>query len=237
MPYGVTNAPAVFQSLVNELFRDILNQFVIAYIVDILIYSATLEDHVRHVRIVLTCLLQNNLYVKLEKCEFHRTTLTFLGYVLFPAGVEMDQSKVWAVTNWPVPTTVKELQRFLAFANFYRRFIWDYSTIAGHLISLLNGKPKRLHWSEPAQKAFSKLKNSFTTMPILRQPDPEAPFIVEVDASGCGIGAVLSQRQPDSGKVHPCAYFSRKLTTAENNYDVGNEELLSIKAALEEWHH
>ncbi|KAK3519889.1 hypothetical protein QTP70_006639 [Hemibagrus guttatus] len=235
MPYGLTSAPAVFQSLVNEIFRDLLNQFVIAYIDDILIYSATLKDHVHHVRMVLTRLLQNQLYVKLEKCKFHRMTLTFLGYVLSPVVVEMDQSKVQAVTNWPVPTSIKELQRFLGFANFYCRFIWNYSATAGPLTSLLKGKPKRLNWSDLAQEALDMLKSSFTTALILRHPDPEVPFVVEVDA--CGLGAVLSKCQRDSGKKHPCAYFSRKLTSAESNYDVGNHELLCIKAALEEWRH
>lgn len=215
MPYGLTNTPAVFQSLVNEIFKNILNQFVIAYIDDILIYK--LEDHIDHVHTVLTRLLQKHLYVKFEKSEFHCTTLTFLGYVLSMKGEEMDQSKVQTI------------------ANFYCRFILNYSTIASPLTSLLKGKQKRLSWSDLAREAFIRLKNSFTTAPILRHPDSEIPFVVEVDTSSCGIGAVLSQCQPDSGKLHPCAYFSRKLTTAEANYDVGNRELLYIKAALEEW--
>ncbi|KAK3548164.1 hypothetical protein QTP70_004860 [Hemibagrus guttatus] len=149
----------------------------------------------------------------------------------------MDQSKVQAGTNWPVPTSIKELQHFLGFANFYSRFIRKYSTVASPLTSLLKGKPRKLTWSDSAQGAFVKLKSSFTTSLILRHPDSETPFIVEVDASSCGIGAVLSQRQQDSGKLHPCAYFSRKLIAVEANYDVGNHELLSIKVALEEWRH
>ncbi|KAK3571166.1 hypothetical protein QTP86_003662 [Hemibagrus guttatus] len=138
----------------------------------------------------------------------------------------MDQSKVLAVTKWPV----KELQQFLGFANFYQNSIRNYNTVTGPLTFLLKGKPRTLHWSESSQEAFNLLKNSFTTAHILRHPDPEATFIVEVDASGCRIGAILSQ-------CHPRAYFSRKLTTAEANYNVGNRELLSIKVALEEWHH
>lgn len=118
------------------------------------------------------------------------------------------------------------------FANFYRRFIRNYSTIVGPLTSLLRGKPERLSWSKLAREAFAKLKHSFT---ILCQPDPELPFMVEVDASRSGIGAVLSQCS--TGKLHPFAFFSRKLTLAEVNYDVGNCELLSIKATLGEWRH
>ncbi|KAK3515174.1 hypothetical protein QTP70_008173 [Hemibagrus guttatus] len=147
----------------------------------------------------------------------------------------MDQSKVQAVTDWPVPTTVKELQCFLGFANFYCCFIQNYSTVARPLTSLLKGKPRKLAWPDPAQGAFIRLKSSLTTAPILRHPDPAIPFVIKLDASSCGIGAVLSQRQRDSGKLHPCTYYSRTLTTAETNYDVGNHELLSIKAALEEW--
>ncbi|KAK3505934.1 hypothetical protein QTP70_019263 [Hemibagrus guttatus] len=221
----------------NGVFQDLLGKGVIAYIDDILVYSKSLEEHVLHVREVLSRLQRHHLYVKLEKCEFHRRTVTFLGYVISQRGVEMDMVKVRAVTDWPAPTTVRELQRFLGFANFYRRFIRNYSSVAGPLTSLLRGKPKRLAWTDQARAAFQQLKESFTSAPILRHPDPDLPFVVEVDASSSGLGAVLSQRHGEPGKLHPCAYYSRKLTAAECNYDVGNRELLAIKAALEEWRH
>ncbi|KAK3519646.1 hypothetical protein QTP86_015266 [Hemibagrus guttatus] len=237
MPFGLTNAPAVFQALINGVFQDLLGKGVIAYIDDILVYSTTMEEHVRQVREVLTRLQRHHLYVKLEKCEFHRSTVTFLGYEISRQGVEMDVVKVRAVTEWPAPTTVRELQHFLGFANFYRRFIRNYSSVAGPLTSLLRGKPKKLTWTGQAWTAFQQLKNCFTTAPILRNPDPDLPFVVEVDASSSGLGAVLSQRHGEPGKLHPCAFYSRKLTVAEINYDVGNRELLAIKAVLEEWHH
>ncbi|KAK3535399.1 hypothetical protein QTP70_012828 [Hemibagrus guttatus] len=148
----------------------------------------------------------------------------------------MDNSKISAVTEWPRPTTIKELQRFLGFANFYRRFIRN-SITAVPLTSLLKGKPSRLKWTEDATQAFANLKNSFTTAPILKHPDPNLPFVVEVDASDSGIGAVLSQCNGQPSKLFPCAYFSRKLTDAECNYDVSNKELLAMKAAIEEWRH
>ncbi|KAK3539896.1 hypothetical protein QTP70_015801 [Hemibagrus guttatus] len=163
--------------------------------------------------------------------------VTFLGYVISHQGVEMDTVKVQAVTGWPEPSTVRELQRFLGFANFYRRFIQNYSSVAGPLTSLLRGKPKKLSWTDQAHTVFLQLKDRFTTAPILRHPDPELPFVVEVDASCSGIGAVLSQRRGEPGKLHPCAFHSRKLTAAERNYDIGNRELLAIKGALEEWRH
>ncbi len=237
MPYGLANAPAVFQSFINEIFRDLLNQCVVAYIDDILIYSKSEPEHIQHVKTVLSRLLDNQLYIKAEKCEFHVKQTSFLGYNISHQVVEMDDSKVRAVTDCPQPTTVKELQRFLGFANFYRRFIRNYSLIASPLTSLLKGKPSKLKWTEEATQAFTKLKDNFTTAPILKHPDPNLPFVIEVDASDCGIGAVLSQRHGQPGKLYPCAFFSRKLTSAERNYDVGNKELLSMKAAIEEWRH
>ncbi|KAK3553025.1 hypothetical protein QTP86_031215 [Hemibagrus guttatus] len=213
------------------------HQWGIAYIDDILVYSTSMEEHVHHVREVLSRLQRHHLYIKLEKCKFHRTTVMFLGYVISRQGVEMDAVKVQEVTEWPSPTTVRELQRFLGFANFYRRFIRNYSSVAGPLTSLLRGKPKRLTWTDQARAAFQQLKDCFTTAPILWHPDPDLPFVVEVDASSSGLGAVLSQHHGEPGKLHPCAFYSRKLTAVEANYDVGNWELLSIKAALEEWRH
>ncbi|KAK3572571.1 hypothetical protein QTP86_000423 [Hemibagrus guttatus] len=224
MPFSLTNAPAVFQSLINGVFQDILGKWMIAYIDNILVYSTSLEKHVRHVREVLSRLQRHHLFVKPEKCEFHQTTMTFLGYVITRQGVEMDVTKVQAVTEWPSPTTVKELQRFLGFANFYRSFICNYSFVAGPLTSLLKGKPRRLAWSDQAQAAFQQLKDCFTTAPILRHLDPDLPFVVEVDASSSGIGAVLSQRHGEPGKLHPCAFYSQKLTAVETN-------------VLEEWRH
>ncbi|KAK3528203.1 hypothetical protein QTP86_025112, partial [Hemibagrus guttatus] len=154
MPFGLTNAPAVFQALINGVFQDLLGKGVIAYIDDILVYSTSMEEHVRHVWEVLSRLQRHHLYIKLEKCEFQRTTVTFLGYVISRQGVEMDAVKVRAVTEWPAPTTVWELQRFLGFANCYRRFIRNYSSVAGPLMSLLRGKPKRLAWTDQARAAF-----------------------------------------------------------------------------------
>ncbi|KAK3572708.1 hypothetical protein QTP86_006000 [Hemibagrus guttatus] len=237
MPFGLTNAPTVFQALINGVFQDLLGKGVIAYIDNILVYSASMEDHVRQVREELARLQRHHLYVKLEKCEFHRTTVTFLGYVISCQGVEMDMGKARAVTEWPAPATVRELQWFLGFTNFYRRFIRNYSSVAGPLTSLLRGKPKKLTWMNQARAAFQQLKTCFTAAPILRHPDPDRPFVVEVDASSSGLGAVLSQRHDDPGKLHPCAFYSQKLTAAEANYNVGNRELLVIKAALEEWRH
>ncbi len=125
----------------------------------------------------------------------------------------------------------------MGFSNFYRRFIQNYSTLTSPLTNLLRNKPKSLSWSPAAEEAFEKLKEAFTWAPIFIHPDPERPLIVEVDASTTGVGAILSQQQGNSAKLHPCAFFSRKLSPAERNYDIGNRELLAIKLALEEWRH
>ncbi|KAI2667413.1 Transposon Tf2-6 polyprotein [Labeo rohita] len=171
------------------------------------------------------------------KCEFHLAKISFLGYVISSEGVAMDERKVNAVQNWPRPTTPKELQRFLGFSNFYRRFICHFSSVAAPLTAMVKRGTSRLTWSQPAIQAFNDLHQRFTTAPILHHPDPDRPFVVEVDASSTGVGAVLSQRQGEPSKMFPCTYFSHKLSPAERNYDVGNRKLLAIKLVLEEWRH
>ncbi|KAL0190943.1 hypothetical protein M9458_013641, partial [Cirrhinus mrigala] len=237
MPFGLANSPSYFQAFVNDVFRDMLNRWAIVYIDDILIYSNSYSEHVQHVRAVLQRLIEHQLYAKEEKCEFHQERITFLGYVISPKGVAMDEAKVNAVRNWPRPKTLKELQRFLGFSNFYRRFIRNFSTVAAPLSSMIKQGNTRLTWTPAATQAYDELRLRFTTAPILHHPDPNLPFFVEVDASSTGVGAVLSQRQGQPLKTFPCAYFSHKLSPAERNYDVGNRELLAIKLALEEWRH
>ncbi|KAG1954691.1 retrotransposable element [Pimephales promelas] len=237
MPFGLSNSPSVFQGFLNEIFRDVLNRFVIIYIDDILISSANLPEHIRHVRFVLQRLRDHHLYLKLEKCEFHQKSIQFLGYVITPQGVTMDQRKVDAVTNWPLPINIKELQRFLGFANFYRPFIKGFSQICAPITSLLKWGAESLSWTAQATIAFEELKRSFSSASTLVLPDPELPFLVDVDASTTGVGAVLSQRQGTPLRLHPWAFFSKKPSPAEQNYDIGNRELLAIKLALEEWRH
>lgn len=237
MPYGLANAPSVFQAFMNEIFREYLHRFVLVYIDDILIYSNNLAEHRNHTSLVLQKLREYHLYLKAEKCSFHQSQVQFLGYNISHNHISMDEKKVEVVRSWPRPTTIKELQRFLGFGNFYRRFIDNYSTLTSPLTSLLRGKPKALHWNENATQAFEGLKKAFTTAPVLTHPDPNKPFIVEVDASTTGVGAVLSQQHGRSSRPSPCAFFSKKLSPTEQNYDVGNRELLAIKLALEEWRH
>nr|CBN81752.1 Pol polyprotein [Dicentrarchus labrax] len=236
MPFGLTNAPAVFQALVNDVLRDMLNRFLFVYLDDILIFSQSQEEHVQHVRQVLQRLLENKLFVKAEKCEFHVTSVSFLGFIIERGQVKADPAKIQAVADWPSPTTRKQLQRFLGFANFYRRFIRNYSKVAAPLTKLTSVKVP-FAWSPEAENAFLALKELFTSAPVLHHPDPSLQFVVEVDASDTGVGAVLSQRSPKDQKLHPCAFLSRRLSPAERNYDVGNRELLAVVVALQEWRH
>ncbi len=202
-----------------------------------MIYSRSWAEHRQHVAEVLQHLKEHELFLKAVKCSFHQSSVKFLGYHIDQNGVRMDEGKVTAIRDWPIPTSVKELQRFLGFTNFYRRFIQNYSSIASPLISLLRLKPKSLSWTPSATEAFTTLKEAFISAPILIHPDPDKAFVVEVDASTTGVGAVLSQQQGTPTRLHPCAFFSRKLSPAEKNYDIGNRELLAIKLALEEWKH
>ncbi len=213
-----------------------LNQIVFVYLDDILIFSGSLEEHEGHVRRVLKRLLDNYLYVKPDKCEFHVTQAQFLGFIITPGHVEMDPKKVEAVLNWPIPAEVKEIQCFIGFANFYRRFITNFSSVVASLTALTKGGVIKIHWGLEAAGAFEEFKRRFTSAPILSIPDPEKPFVVKMDASEVGVGAILSQRGED-GKLHPCAFMSRRLSDVERNYHVGDLELLAVKLALEEWRH
>lgn len=235
MPFGLTNAPSVFQNLMNDVMREFLDIFVIVYLDDILVYSRTMEEHTEHVRQVLQKLKENRLYAKLEKCEFDCTMVDFVGFTISPDGIFMKEDKVKTILDWKPPKTVRQLQSFLGFANYYRRFIRDYSTIATPLTRLTK-KSIPYYWDTEANAAFEKLKLAFTQAPVLRHPNPKAAYVVEADASNVGVGAVLSQLGPDNA-LHPVAYFSRKLIPAEANYPIYDKELLAIRAAFEEWRH
>ncbi|KAG1928442.1 retrotransposable element [Pimephales promelas] len=236
MPFGLSNSPAVFQALVNDVLRDMIDQFIYVYLDDILIFSSSLQEHVQHVRRVLQRLLENGLFVKAEKCDFHAQSVPFLGYIVSSEGMRMDPEKIKAVVDWPSPDSRKALLRFLGFANFYRRFIRNFSQLVAPLTALTSPRTA-FRWSDSAEAVFAKLKSRFVSAPILITPDSSRQFVVEVDASEVGVGAVLSQRSPVDDKMHPCAFFSHRLSPAERNYDIGNRELLAVKLALEEWRH
>ncbi len=234
MPFGLTNAPATFQSFINNVLRKYLDVFVVVYLDDILVYSKTEEEHIEHVKKVLQALQEANLRVKLDKTQFHVQEVEFLGFIVTSEGMKMDKAKVESVTSWPAPTSVKEVQSFLGFANYYRKFIKDYSKIAAPMTELTKGEKSMFSWTNQAQIAFEELKQRFTTAPILTSFDPSIRREVETDASDGAIGAVLSQPGPDR-KLRPVAFYSRKLTPTEQNYEIHDKELLAIVDSFKQW--
>ncbi|QRW17417.1 Retrotransposable element Tf2 protein [Rhizoctonia solani] len=222
MPFGLTNAPAAFQHFMNNLFRDLINVTVVIYLDDILIFSEDPKDHPTHVREVLSRLLRNQLFCKLSKCHFHVTTVDYLGIVISPAGFSMDQKKIEAVTSWPTPKTVKQVQAFLGFVNYLRRFIPNFSLVARPLHNLTKKETPWL-WEIQEEEAFQELKSLVTKSRSLSTPNLTNPM-----------GAILSQQGEDN-RLHPIAYMSKSFSGAEANYDTHDKELLAIIKALEEW--
>ena len=237
MPFGLTNAPAIFQAMMNSIFSDILDVFVVIYLDDILIFSPTIDSHRLHVSAVLSRLREHNLYAKLSKCSFDQDNVEFLGHSISSFGISPLPEKVSAVLSWQSPTSLKGVQQFLGFTNYYRSFIPNYSSIANPLTDLTK-KNSAFVWSPSCEESFLALKSAVTSGPVLRHPDPSLPFTVESDASDFAIGAVLSQPALDNPAIlHPVAFFSRKLEPAERNYDVHDKELIAIICALEHWRH
>jgi len=235
MPFGLTNAPAAFQRFMNDIFSDLLDVYVIIYLDDILIFSDDPSQHSAHVREVFRRLRANGLYCRPDKCKFSCDSVEYLGFFLSTDGLTMDPSKVKTILDWPEPRRIKDVQSFLGFANFYRRFISEYSRIVVPLTRLTR---KGVPWSfsDEARASFNALKSAFTSAPVLANWAPDKPLIVETDASDYALGAILSIID-DSGEVHPVAFHSRVFTSAEVNYDTHDKELLAIFAAFKIWRH
>ncbi|GKA88285.1 reverse transcriptase domain-containing protein, partial [Tanacetum coccineum] len=230
MPFGLTNVPAVFMDLMNQVCKLYLDKFVIVFIDDILIYSKTKEDHEVYLGLVLELLRKEKLYAKFSKCEFWLQEVHFLGHVVNQNGIHVDPSKIEAVKNWKTPTTPSEIRSFLGLAGYYRRFIANFSKIAKPLTSLTQ-KNQKYVWGVEQEEAFQTLKNNLCDAPILTLPDGVEDFVVYCDASNQGLGCVLMQR----GKV--IAYASRQLKIHEKNYTTHDLELGAVVFALKTWRH
>jgi RNase H-like domain found in reverse transcriptase/Reverse transcriptase (RNA-dependent DNA polymerase)/Integrase zinc binding domain/Integrase core domain len=230
MPFGLTNAPSTFMRLMNHVLRHFIGKFCVVYFDDILIYSRSLDEHVEHLRLLFFALREAKLYAKISKCMFCLEEVTFLGYRVSIHGIKVDEEKVMAIREWPVPKSVSDVRSFHGLASFYRRFVRDFSTIAAPLTEIMK-KEVGFRWENEQQIAFDTLKDRLSSAPILVLPDFNKAFEIECDASGKGIGAVLLQEKK------PVAYFSEKLHGAQLNYSTYDKELYALVRALETWQH
>ena len=216
--------------LMHRVFKPYLDQFVVIFIDDILIYSKSKEDHERHLRLVLQTLKEHKLYAKFSKSKFWLKEVSFLGHVISEKGIAVDPAKVKAVVDWKQPENPTEVRSFLGLAGYYRRFIQDFSKLAGPLTNLTR-KNSRFVWDSKCENSFQELKSRLTKAPVLTLPNEKESFTVYTDASKEGLGCVLMQE----GKV--VAYASRKLKPHEQNYPTHDLELAAIVFALKKWRH
>jgi hypothetical protein len=231
--FGLVNAPASFQRFIDYVFLDFLGVFVIAYLDDILIFSSTFEEHVKHVKQVLARIKEHKLVLKHSKCHFHQLSVTFLGHIVSGDGIKMDPAKLRSIKTFPVPVNVSQVRSFLGLTNYYRRFINNYAQIALPLTSLTK-KNQPFTWNPACQTSFESLQSALLSNQVLAHPVLSAPFYVATDASDYALGGVLSQVAAD-GLLHPVAFYSRKLTSPEINYTVYDKELLAVIECLKTW--
>jgi hypothetical protein len=208
IPFGLTNAPTTFMCLMNSIFSQYLDKFVLVFIDDILVYSKTEEEHEEHLKIVLQTLRKHKLYAKFDKCDFYQRRIQYLGHVISEEGIAVDPEKIKSIMEWPIPKDVADIRSFMGITGYYQRFIEGFSKIA-YPITSLQKKGIRFTWSQKCQDNFDKLKGLLTTTPILRVVDPDKDFTVCVDASKEGLGGVLTQ------DGHVICYESRKLKEHE----------------------
>jgi hypothetical protein len=227
MAFGLCNAPVTFQALMNDVLLPFLRHFVLVFFDDILIYSTTWADHLRHLRAVLDELRRHQLFVKRTKCSFGASSVVYLGHVISAAGVAMNPAKVQAIREWPAPRSPRAVRGFLGLAKYYRKFVHNYGAIAAPLTALL--KKEGFSWDDAATTAFTALKTAVTSAPVLTMPDFAKLFTVECDASTFGFGAVLVQ------EGHPVAFFSRPVAPRHRSLAAYERELISLVQAVRHW--
>jgi len=214
--------------MMDNIFNDLIMEgVVVVYLDDILIFTETLEEHWTVTRRVMELLQEHNLFLKLEKCKFEKTEVEYLGVIISQNSIKMDPVKVAGVMEWPTPSNRKEVQSFLGFTNFYRRFIQWFSHLAHPLFDLMR-KDMEWRWGAEEQSAFNSLKERITTAPVLALPDNSQPFWIKADSLDFVTGAVLSQQSPEDNKWHPVVFLSKSLSLVEWNYEIHDKEMLAI---------
>ena len=232
MFFGLTNSPAMFQAMMNELLRDLTNTGKVAVFIDGVIMGTEMEEgHDELVAEVIKRLEENNLYVKPEKCKWKVREVEFLGVVIGPEGIKMEKEKVKGVLEWPTPKNVKDVQKFLGLANYYHWFIEGFVMVARPLHNTVK-KDKKWEWTEKQEEAFKELKKRFTEEPVLVAPDIDKKMRMEVDTSDYAMGGVLSMECGD-GLWRPVAFLSKSLNETERNYEIHDKEMLAIIRELE----
>jgi len=222
--------------MINEILRDLINEGkVAAFVDDVLVGTKTEEGHNEIVEEILKRLEKNDLYVKPEKCVWKTRKIGFLGVVIRPNGIEMEAEKVEGVLGWPEPKNVKDVRKFLGLANYYRRFIKDFTRVVRPM-NMLMRKDEKWRWGEKQQKAFNKLKQVFTTKLVLAALDLDKEFRVEADASNYATRGILSIKCSDK-KWRPVAFISKSLSDTERNYEIYDKEMLAVIRCLEVWRH
>ena len=236
MFFGMTNSPATFQAIMNEILRDMINEGKVAAFIDnVLVGTETEEGHNEVIKEVLRQLEENDLYVKPEKCMWKVRKVPFLGVVMGEGKVEIEKDKVEGVLKWPTPQCVRDIRKFLELANYYRQFVKNFAKVALPM-NQLTRKNKKWKWKEEQQAAFKQLKAVFTTRPVLATPELDKEFRVEADASNFATGGVLSVKCDDD-LWRPVAFISKALNKIERNYEIHDKKILGIIRCLEAWKH
>lgn len=227
MLFGLTNAPATFQSTMNQVFKPYLRKFVLVFFDDILVYNKGWDEHLGHLEEILQVLQNHGFVANRKKCVFGSRQIEYLGHIISEKGVAVDPAKIKSIIDWPVPRNVKGVRGFLGLTGYYRKFIAGYGKIAKPLTELT--KKEGFHWGPEALKAFEELKLVMVTSPVLTLPDFSQPFEIECDASGRGIGAVLMQKR------RPIAYFSKGLSKNNLSKSAYEKELMALVLAVQHW--
>ena len=233
MPFGLANAPATFERMIERVLAGLHWEICLIYLDDVIIFSETFEDHLVRLHQVLTRLKDAKLKLSPSKCKLFRSQVEYLGHIVSKDGVGTDPKKIDAITAWPTPTCPREVRSFVGLCSYYRRFVKGFADIARPLHHVASGKG--FQWTDDCEIAFKTLKEALTSPPILSYPADDGIFILDTDASGEGLGAVLSQMQ--DGEEHVIGYFSRVLSREEKQYCVTRRELLAVLCAVKHFHH